>query len=519
MREKRAATMKISVLLVMAGSALVAGTGFLREVMVAYLFGTSAAADAFSLILVYIEGLYVVISLGLATYMLVPLVVRLDHEAGRAHSERLTETLQLWTTLLCVPTMLVAWLAPDAAAWAMAPGFSGVQHALLADLVPAGAACAALLMIGGLFGGVLQAREAYLGPIVARGAFNVGIVVVLVMSARDGTVQAAARGLLLGGILQALVQLVALLRLGWRPAVPRFTHLHLGSAVASGFPIVLGLFLVNVVALAVQRAIGSHLEEGSLAAVNYAQRTLSVVSFLSLSIGTVSLTRLSTAVTQDPTGEAARAAVAKHLAGMVWLIVPLSVWLVVAAPPLVALLFQRGAYTGESAALTAECLRWFATALVPGGLLAILHRAGSAWHRNWLVAASSAGLAVTTMGVTLIFLPVGATALPIALLCGNVVGAALHAWLMRDLVGLEVIIGTLRLTARSTLVAGIAFAPVLLWQEWFSAADGTFASHAVRLLAGLGLAGGLYIAINLATGDPITREVLRWRAGGRPEAS
>jgi putative peptidoglycan lipid II flippase len=516
--------MKTSVLVVMLASALAAATGFLREVVVAYLFGTSADADAFSVILVYIEGLYVVVSVGIASYMLVPLVVRLDTEAGRHPAERLLETLQLWTAVIFLPIAVAAFLVPDFAARTMAPGFNAVQHALLADMVPAGALCAALLVIGSLFGGVLQARGAFLGPVLGRGVFNLGLVAVLYGTARTaGTARAAALGLLAGGVLQLLLQVGALWRTGWRPTMPRFAHLHLSQAVTGGVPTVLGLFLVNVLALAVQRAIGSNLAEGSLAAINYAQRTLTVVSFLSLSIGTVSLTGLSTAVARDPAGAEARAAVTRHLAGIAWLIVPLSLWLAVEAPPVIALLFQRGAFTPDAIALTAECLRWFAASLVPGSLLMILHRAGSAWNRNWLVTWSSATLALATMGVTWFTLPLGATALPIALLCGNLAGLLAQAWLMRQILGPRVVLEALGATTRCGLRAVAAVAPILLFQGWFLDVSVPTVSLAFRLLLGLSLVAVAYTAIGLATADALTRELTQWgwhalRVAGGPAA-
>ena len=505
----KATTMRTSVLLVMAASMLVAATGFLREVVVAYLFGTSAAADAFSLVLVYIEGLSVVISVGLASYMLVPLVVKLDAEGGQSHGERLTETLQLWASLLFVPVALAAWLAPDATARAMAPGFSDVQHHALANMLPAAAACALLLIIGGFFSGVLQARDSYLGPVLGRGAFNIGVVTMLV-AASTNSAAAAARGLVVGGILQLLLQIAVLWRSGWRPAIPRFTHVHLGSAAAAGLPGVLALFVVNVLAVAIQRAIGSHLDEGSLAAVNYAQRTLSVASFLSLSISTVSLTRLSSAVSQDPTGVVARAAVERHLSAMAWLMAPLSIWLALAAPALTAALFQRGAYTPDSARLTADCLRWFAASLVPAGLLQILNRAGSAWNKNWSIALSSGVLAAATIIATLGFLSLGAKALAIAVFCGSVAGLVVQAWLMRSVLGTQVLSRAMSATGTSALRAAIAILPIIGWPEWFLVADAQVFSLVLRLVGGLVLFGVLYVGTGLITRDRLTRQVLGW---------
>jgi putative peptidoglycan lipid II flippase len=512
----KAMTMRTSVLLVMAASMLVAATGFLREVVGAYLFGTSAAADAFSLVLVYIEGLYVVISVGLASYMLVPLVVKLDAAGGTGHGERLTETLQLWASLLFVPVAMVAWLAPGATARAMAPGFSDLQHHVLANMLPEAAACALLLIIGGFFSGVLQARDAYLGPVLGRGAFNVGVVTMLVAGSGDSAT-AAAHGLLVGGLLQLLLQIAVLWRSGWRPARPRLTHVHLGSAVAAGLPGVVALFVVNVLAVAIQRAIGSNLDEGSLAAVNYAQRTLSVASFLSLSISTVSLTRLSSAVTEDTTGGMARGTVERHLSAMAWLMAPLSIWLALVAPALTAALFQRGAYTPESARLTAECLRWFAASLVPAGLLQILNRAGSAWNWNWSIALSSTLLAAVTIIATLWFLPLGAKALAIALFCGSVAGLVAQAWLMRNVLGTQVLVRTMSATGISALRAALAILPLIGWRDWFLTPDALF-FIVLRLVGGLIVFGVLYVGMGLITRDRLTRQVLWGPAKAIPGA-
>jgi putative peptidoglycan lipid II flippase len=194
----------------------------------------------------------------------------------------------------------------------------------------------------------------------------------------------------------------------------------------------------------------------------------------------------------------------------VWLVVPLSFWLVVAAFPVIALLFRRGAYTTESMVLTAECLRWFAIALIPGSLLMILQRAGSAWHRNWLVAFSSFGLALTSSVMTFVLLPAGSVALPIAVLAGNAVAVVIQAWLLHGFVGRQVLQETLRTAWTSAFRSAIALAPLVLMSGWFLTVDAPSFDLAVRLLTGLAIVAGIYVGVGFLTADKLTRELVAW---------
>jgi len=140
----------------------------------------------------------------------------------------------------------------------------------------------------------------------------------------------------------------------------------------------------------------------------------------------------------------------------------------------------------------------------------ILQRAAAAWDRHWLVTYGSAVLAVSTIVITVLILPLGAMALPIALLCGNTAGLIAHAWLMRRLGGNRLFLEATNTTMVCGLRALVALAPLIAFHGWFLAYDKPFLAVVCRIVAGLSLAAGLYIGVGLATADRLTRELLWW---------
>ena len=88
------------------------GAGFLREMAVAYRFGTSAASDAFAVTLLLIEGVITLAVSGLGAQMMVPIVSGITGEDSQRSAYALMQTLCLWLTLVSLPFGLIALLWP-----------------------------------------------------------------------------------------------------------------------------------------------------------------------------------------------------------------------------------------------------------------------------------------------------------------------------------------------------------------------------------------------------------------------
>jgi putative peptidoglycan lipid II flippase len=486
------------------------GAGFLREATVAYFFGTTGDADVFALAMFYVDGISAVVISGLAGYLMVPVVTKVVHEKGAEEGFRLMETCLVWITLLAAPLVALALWRMDFVVTTIAPGFDPARRATLAHLLLFALPACCTILMGGVMSGVLQARRDYYSPVHGRTLFSLATALVLLFAAERLGIEAAGTGLLVGGVLLLAMQLRGLRRLGWRPQVPRLHHDALAHAVRAGIPILVALLLINVLMGGAQRVAASGLSAGAFSAVNYAQRSLTLVSGLSLSLATVSLTELSVQFGADGVSERTLALLRETLESGVWMLVPLSVLLLAACEPLVALLFHRGRYDADSVRLTASCLRWLTLSVVPGMVLAVLHRAAPAFGRPWRSTITSTIWAITTVGFTIVALPrLGAEALAAGFAAGTLVAAIASVGVLHDLVPLRFYAPVLQYAGRIALLTSLGLL-VTLGVLWLLGPATTFSlTENVRRLLAIGIAFlGTTLLGGLISGERRTRAAL-----------
>jgi putative peptidoglycan lipid II flippase len=513
--------MKRSVIILTLISFIAMGAGFFREVVTAYFFGTSAASDAFSITLFYIDGITTVVLLGLAGYMIVPIVTRLEKEDGF----HLLQVLVQWLTLLGILCVIFGILFPQKISGLIAPDFSARQRGYLEELIQWGTPSAIVILVSGLIAGVLQAHEDYYSPAFGRAVFSLGVALPLLLGSQQWGILAGGIGLFVGSVGQFLWIFIGLLRLGWRPVRPRWWHASMPSALAMGLPALLALVLINILMGGAQRWLASGLPEGSFAAINYAQRAIGLVTSFSLALATVSLTDLSLRYNENKSEESSRSILKTSLEGGVFLVTPLSVLFFLLSQPLIAVLFQRGQYTEESMWLTIFCLRWFLLSVIPGMVVAVLHRACAAFHQPWWAVVISAVWTAATLLFTIVFLGVwGATAVPAGYAIGTLFAAFTGFFILRRFIGSEVMIAVaayfFRIVFRSALALAMGWGVYLLLLEW-NPSSWQFSMNVL----GIGLVGAVFMSV-FSFGSIMARDAqimnlwnlikLRWKYFVRP---
>lgn len=134
-------------------------------------------------------------------------------------------------------------------------------------------------------------------------------------------------------------------------------------------PAVAGLAVYQL-QVAVGTQFASFLPEGGVSALNYADRLVQFpLSMLGTAVGTVALPLFSRARAEgrslgEPLGDA--------IGWVMFLVLPATVGLWLVADPLVAVVFQHGAFDAAASARTAAALVGYAAALVPAALSRVL---------------------------------------------------------------------------------------------------------------------------------------------------
>ncbi|OGO71589.1 MAG: hypothetical protein A2Z37_01350 [Chloroflexi bacterium RBG_19FT_COMBO_62_14] len=368
---------------------------------------------------------------------------------------------------------------------------------------------AVIFGVSGLCMGILNAHQHFLLPALAPTFFWLGwIVGVTLLSPRMG-IHGLAWGVVLGALMHLLIQLPGLrgrsaryyLGLGLKDPTVR----RVGALMA---PRLLGVGVVQLNFL-VNTILASGMPEGSLSGITIAFAVMMMPQvIIAQATGIAVLPTFSAQVARNELGEM-RASLANTLRGVLFLSLPASVGLIILRRPVVAMLFQRGAFDARSTELVAWALLWYAAGLVGHSLLEIVARAFYAMQDTRTPVVVGAGAMTLNVVFSVVFSILFARAgrAPHAgLALGNSLATAVECVILLLLLRTRVggfDLGRLRRGLLAT-VGGAALMGLSLW-GWLEAMSG--ASVWAAGFGGVAIGGGIFWLSSLLLGAPEARQL------------
>ncbi|MCL6561986.1 MAG: murein biosynthesis integral membrane protein MurJ [Firmicutes bacterium] len=340
-------------------------TGFFREVVMAIYFGTSSLTDAWLMASVLPNLLFSSLN-GSITTTVVPVMTEAEVSYPRRSVQRFVE--ELFTIIVLLSALLIG-LGEGFAPWLMhliAPGFHSDQEWQLALVMTRWMIPTVLFWsLAGLISGVLQTREHYLAPALTPAMVNVVRILTIIVFGQLWGIVGVAIGFTLAVISQLVLVIPALARTGYRLRFRwRWTHPLLRRTVEMAIPFFVSTS-VGTLGVIVDRILASFLVTGSIAALNYSYVLVQVpIGLVVSSLATPVYTRLAQHHSLDD-GETFHRLAMRGFRLVVLIIVPITVWFLVLRVPLLRLLYQHGAFSSQSTALTQGTLFYFALGL-PG---------------------------------------------------------------------------------------------------------------------------------------------------------
>ncbi|MFE7411022.1 lipid II flippase MurJ [Streptomyces laurentii] len=399
--------------------------GLLRDQILARYFGAGAETDAFLVAWTVPEFASTLLIEDAMALILVPAFARAlaRRGAGAEPGETLLadpvralvrHTMpRLVVTVAAVAALLVAG-APELVDL-LAPGLP--DPALAVDCTRLTATCVLSFALAGYCSAALRAHGSFLAPAAIYVAYNVGIIGTTLVLREPFGVRAAAAGVAAGAVLMVLVQAPSLVReLRGRSTPPASRPVADGPVTdgpAAGGPVAgdggtllaLGMIApVVVFALTrqsqtlIERFLASPLPAGAISHLNYAQKVAQLPMTVSLILCTVSFPVVArTLAAGDP--EAARRRVERDLLLAAVVVLVGASTVIAAAPQIVELLFQRGAFDAADTAATAGVMRVYALGLLGQTMVGALARCYfSAARPLWYPAAAmGCGLSATAV--------------------------------------------------------------------------------------------------------------------------
>lgn len=273
--------------------------------------------------------------------------------------------LNVLAILLALAVLVLEIFAPQLV-WILGSGYDAELQRAAVEMLRLVLPAVFFLGMSGIVTGLLYSLKRFTYPAFTTAAYNTGIVIVALALSPIFGIMSLIVGILLGSASQVALQLPALRDLRYRLAID-FSHPALRKILKLYAPVVAGLS-ISVVSVAIDRNLASHTGPQSLA---WMQDATVLVQFplglVATAIAFAILPTLSQITDRPPptedTNSEFQGTLAFGIRLVLLLILPATIGLFVLARPIVALVFEHGAFTPNDTFWTALALQFYVLGL------------------------------------------------------------------------------------------------------------------------------------------------------------
>jgi putative peptidoglycan lipid II flippase len=238
------------------------------------------------------------------------------------------------------------------------------------------------ISLAALASGILNSLDSFALPAFTPVLLNLAIIVAALLLSRrfSNPAYAFAWGVLVGGLLQFLVQVPFLIRKGmsFQPEVS-FTDPGIRQVGRLMLPRIFGAGITQI-NLIVDSQFASSLAVGSVSHLYYAGRVTELtLGIFAISLSTVILPALSRLAAEGK-AEEVRQTLRGALQLIFFICLPAAVGLILLRVPITSILFERGRFDAEATRFTAQVLGYYSVGLLPFAAVNILAAAFYAHH-------------------------------------------------------------------------------------------------------------------------------------------
>lgn len=388
-------------------------TGLMREFLIARAFGASAYTDAFFIAFRIPNLLRRLFAEGAFSQAFVPILAEYNNQKGDAATKELVDhvaTVLVWALLL---TCAIGILAAPVVVYVVATGLKSDPDAFALSVVMTRIMFPYIgfMAFVALAGGILNTWRQFKIPAFTPVLLNLSFIFASLFLAPqlEQPIYALAIAVLIGGVLQMAIQIPALLKIGMLPRISINIRASLSNPGARRVlkqmaPATLGVSVAQI-SMIINTNIASHLENGSVSWLSYADRLMELpIGLLGVALGTILLPSLSKAHSTGDTIE--------YSALLDWglrltflLALPFAVALATLSEPVTTVLFHYGKFDAYSVAMTGRALIAYGVGLIGIILVKILAPGFYARQDIKTPVKIAIGILIATQLMNLMFVP------------------------------------------------------------------------------------------------------------------
>jgi putative peptidoglycan lipid II flippase len=366
--------------------------GQAREIIIASIYGASGEATAFYAASTLPLNLFDIVFASAVSSSFIPIYNTYIEKDGEIEADRFASAFINVVFLGSIILTALLMLFSSHLISAVAGGLVGDVRQIAIYLTIAMLPVIIFASLAFSFVGILQSKGEFNIPAMMSLVSNVVIIIYLFFFNKYFGVMGLALSMLIGWILQFLIQIPASIKRGFRYSFI-LRHKGLKKVLVLSIPVLVGTWIQPITAI-INTAFASGLENSqAIPSINYANRLYLIIS----SVFTVSLTnyifpKLSKQSVNNE-GELYNKTLNTSVKLIFIFLVPIAGIMLALATPIIEVVYKRGAFSSDALYYTAGTFFYYSLGIVFIGLLDLLNKAYYS-RKNTLVPSVMAALAI-----------------------------------------------------------------------------------------------------------------------------
>ena len=347
--------------------------GFLRDIVLTYFWGANSVSDAF-IIAITVPGTVCDLLIQAIAVGFIPTYTEIVAHRTKKDGDFFTISFIELLLVCCLPIICFMGFRPDLIIKIFASGFNEETNNIAALFIRITASSILFKMIVSVLAGYLQSNKQYVVPAFIGIPYDIVIIIGIVLSYYVNK-NILPFSVIVAGFVQAIVLMTASARKGLNF---RVTSKIITDDTKSVLQLLLPLLIIvgaNQINVIIDRTFASYVQTGAITILDYANKIcLMIENIVVFSIVAILYPELGKdSATKD------EGAFASHLkdasSKIIRYLVPTSVYIMMLAYPIVAVLFGRGAFSDSNVNDTAQCMMFYSIGIVFVALRTIYTRA------------------------------------------------------------------------------------------------------------------------------------------------
>ena len=341
--------------------------GFVRDMIIANLFGTKMAADAFFVAFRIPNLLRRLLGEGSLGAAVVPVFTEYLTTKGKDEAWKLANILLNTFLLILFVTIILGIILSPAIVRVIAPGFHASAEKFNLTVKLTQLMFPYLLFVGmaALTMGMLNSLRVFFIPAIGPVFLNISMILAAIFLAPrlEQPILALTAGVIAGGLLQFFIQVPTLIKKGLQyKATLNFHHPGLIKIGKLMLPSLVGLAVMEI-NIFVDTLLASLLPEGSVSYLYYGNRLVQFPQgIFAVALGVAILPTLSQQAAQNQMDKL-KDTLSFGIRLVLFITIPATVGLIILKESIINLLFERGEFSHQSTVATAHALFYYAVGL------------------------------------------------------------------------------------------------------------------------------------------------------------